>query len=267
SDPVEPGPEYRYPPEPNHWLEWPEPLPTKVGLDRVSWDVRYDDPPAFHRSFDINANPGLTPPSPQGPLALPGTYAVRLTVDGRSYTQTVKVTNDPRSPASEADLEAQHALEMRIFAGIREAWNGHAQAAAMDSAVVRAAGTNPPPALARAARAFEARLDSVAGREPHPGESGGSSGRSGPPPPDFVRENGALVQQLERLETGDLAPTGAMEAAYAHECGRLAGLVTRWRTLNVAPLQALNGALRRAHLEPVAAARELPIVPDCGAGG
>ncbi|MDP2529151.1 MAG: hypothetical protein Q8W51_05395 [Candidatus Palauibacterales bacterium] len=267
SAPVEPGPEYRYPPEPNHWLEWPEPLPTKVGLDRVSWDVRYDDPPAFHRSFDINANPGLTPPSPQGPLALPGTYAVRLTVDGRSYTQTVKVTNDPRSPASEADLEAQHALEMRIFAGIREAWNGHAQAAAMDSAVVRAAGTNPPPALARAARAFEARLDSVAGREPHPGESGGSSGRSGPPPPDFVRENGALVQQLERLETGDLAPTGAMEAAYAHECGRLAGLVTRWRTLNVAPLQALNGALRRAHLEPVAAARELPIVPDCGAGG
>ncbi len=137
----------------------------------------------------------------------------------------------------------------------------------MDSAVVRAAGQGAPTAVARAAKAFEARLDSVAGRAPQPGGSGGPSGRSGPPPPDFVRENGALVQQLERLETGDLAPTEAMLGAYAHECGRLAGVVTRWRTLNGAPLEALNEALRGAHRPPVEVASPLPAVLECGVAG
>jgi hypothetical protein len=29
------------------------------------------------------------------PLALPGTYTLTLTVDGKGYTQTVNVKNDP----------------------------------------------------------------------------------------------------------------------------------------------------------------------------
>ena len=52
--------------------------------------------PRSRHSFEINANPGLTPPSPEGPLALPGVYTLKLTVDGRSYTQTV------RSPTTRA---------------------------------------------------------------------------------------------------------------------------------------------------------------------
>ena len=49
-------------------------LPAGLGMHRVNWDLRYDAPPAFTHSFEINANPGLTPASPEGGLAAPGTY-------------------------------------------------------------------------------------------------------------------------------------------------------------------------------------------------
>jgi len=40
----------------------------------------------------------------------PGAYTLRLTVDGKTYSQPVTVVNDPRSPATVADVRAQYAL-------------------------------------------------------------------------------------------------------------------------------------------------------------
>ena len=64
-------------------------LPAEAGTNRVTWDIRYDAPPAFSHSYEINANPGLTPPSPEGPLAPPGVYTVSVwhpVLAGRSET-------------------------------------------------------------------------------------------------------------------------------------------------------------------------------------
>ena len=80
-------PEAARPPEPNFWLATPTPLPTEVGENRTNWDLRYDAPPAFAHTFEINANPGLTPPSPEGPLALPGVYTLTVNVDGHAYSR------------------------------------------------------------------------------------------------------------------------------------------------------------------------------------
>src|SRR5665213_1348179 len=73
------------PPEPNFWIAPPTSLSTNVGTNRTNWDFRYDAPPAFTHSYEINANPGLTPASPEGPFAMPGVYTLKLTVDGKSY--------------------------------------------------------------------------------------------------------------------------------------------------------------------------------------
>ncbi|MEA3246253.1 MAG: hypothetical protein U9Q74_08875 [Gemmatimonadota bacterium] len=70
SDTVAPVPEAARPPFPNFWLLAPRALPSGAGAHRVNWDLRYDAPPAFAHSYEINANPGLTPASPQGPLAV-----------------------------------------------------------------------------------------------------------------------------------------------------------------------------------------------------
>ncbi|PYR74935.1 MAG: hypothetical protein DMF86_16860, partial [Acidobacteria bacterium] len=114
---------------PDYWLEKPRPMPVEAGLNRINWNIRYDNPPAFTHNYAqvMGAVAGDTPASPEGPLALPGVYTLKLTVDGRTYTQTLTVKNDPRSPASAADLRAQHELQMKLSEGAAEAWDGYKQ--------------------------------------------------------------------------------------------------------------------------------------------
>jgi len=52
--------------------------------------------------------------SANGPTAGPGTYTVKLTVDGQSFTQPLKVTAGPGSHGSDADLGAALRLELKV---------------------------------------------------------------------------------------------------------------------------------------------------------
>jgi hypothetical protein len=93
-------------------------LPRTAGHHRWVWDLRYAAPPVSTREYPINAVPGRTPPAPEGPLVLPGTYTVALTVDGRTLTRPLTVAMDPRVKASAADLAAQHAAARRLAADL-----------------------------------------------------------------------------------------------------------------------------------------------------
>ena len=103
STPPEPVPDSLQP-IPEFWKEVVRPMPTEAGTNRTNWDLRYDRPPTFTHSYSsvMGAVPFETPWTPEGPLALPGVYTLKLTVEGKSYTQTVTVKNDPRSPATAA---------------------------------------------------------------------------------------------------------------------------------------------------------------------
>jgi len=81
----------------------PEPeLKAEAGLNRASWDLAYGEPKWVHGSRIDTGTPR------PGPLALPGEYTLRLTVDGRVSTQSLRVELDPRSSASATDLQQQH---------------------------------------------------------------------------------------------------------------------------------------------------------------
>ena len=45
--------------------------------------------------------------APHPPRVVPGNYSLKLTVDGKSYTQPLKVTMDPRSSATPDVLPQQ----------------------------------------------------------------------------------------------------------------------------------------------------------------
>jgi len=75
--------------------------PNKQGLNMFAWNMKY--PPA--RAFWGINNVGT-----DGPMALPGRYQVRLTVGGRSATQSFALKLDPRSRVTPADLQAQFAF-------------------------------------------------------------------------------------------------------------------------------------------------------------
>ena len=253
SAPVGPVKEAAQPPHPNFWVASPEALPGVVGMNRVNWDVRYDAPPVFTHSFEINANPGLSPASPEGGLAPPGMYTIKLTVDGKVYTQTAEVTNDPRSPATAADVRAQHALIKKIQDGIRTAWDGYQQAVAIRTALSGVAPSDSSSEAAKAIAEFLARVDSVGGNA---GGGRGFGGRGGgrTPPPTFVAVHGRLVGQLTTQENGDLAPTETMLQGYSATCRDLAKVVAGWRAINAQELPALNAMLTKSGRKAIAAA-------------
>jgi len=263
SVPVAPVAEAARPPEPNFWLAVPQPLPTAIGISRTNWDLRYDPPPAFSHSFEINANPGLTPPTPQGPLALPGTYTVKLTVDGKTYASTVTVTNDPRSPASRIALTAQAGLQMKLYRGMREAWDAYQQAAALRTALAAdtAAGVNAD--AARAAGALLARLDSVAGN-PAPGRGAGFFRRGGAArAPNLMQINGNFGGQLTAQDLADMAPTAAMLAAYEAGCRDLEKAITTWNAIRDKSLADLNTVLGAHGLAALSVTGSALPVPSC----
>jgi hypothetical protein len=53
--------------------------------------------------------------APRGPRAAPGDYEVRLTIDGKTFTQPLHITMDPRSTATPEDLAQQVKLGREIF--------------------------------------------------------------------------------------------------------------------------------------------------------
>lgn len=265
SAPITPVEEAAKPPHPNFWVATPEPMPTEVGTDRFNWDLRSDAPKAFRHSFEINANPGLTPPSPEGPLVEPGTYTLTLTVDGKRYSQPLTVRNDPRSPATLRDVAAQHTLQMKIVGGLDQSWDGYQQVARMRGALDTLMKGNPAADISAAAKALDGRLGEVGGEL-----AGGfrRGGRGGSAVPDFVGLNGTFARLLNGLDLADMAPTPAMIGAWGAACVDLNKAITALKG-TAGDLASLNALLRAAHLTPIAgpgAALQGPACPATARG-
>ena len=94
----------------------PPPLPTEVGLNRFVWDMRHADAVRF---------PGiiLWAGDTRGPRMPPGTYQVKLTVDGKTLTQNLEIIPDPRLTATPADYTKQLELSLKIRDKLTETHN------------------------------------------------------------------------------------------------------------------------------------------------
>ena len=103
---------------PAYWVRPPRILSAAPGMHRFVWDLRFPPPPALEHEYPISAIAGDTPREPLGPFVLPGTYTVKLTVDGKAFTRALTVKLDPRIRMSSADLAAQLALLRRLTAAI-----------------------------------------------------------------------------------------------------------------------------------------------------
>jgi photosystem II stability/assembly factor-like uncharacterized protein len=104
-----------------------------VGLNRLSWDLRHDAPKRVELRTTPPDNPeiwneprfkdkqtrpivhwGIEQAMTAGPLATPGTYQIRMTVNERPFTRTVAVVQDSSIRSSETDLAASTLLQIRI---------------------------------------------------------------------------------------------------------------------------------------------------------
>ncbi|HKB69986.1 MAG TPA: sialidase [Thermoanaerobaculia bacterium] len=103
------------------------------GFNRVDWDLRYDPvrevrlratPPGNRhvreekRFVGRDRRPVLyygIEEAGQGPLVPPGTYTVKLDVEGSQYATTVEVRKDPNSAGTEADVEEGTKFALAIW--------------------------------------------------------------------------------------------------------------------------------------------------------
>jgi len=96
----------------------PSALPTKVGMNRFVWDLRYAGGPAATLSGDAVGFTGV------GPMAAPGTYRARLTVNGVAKAEAFTVKIDPRiakDGVTVADLVAQATFALKVRDQLAEA--------------------------------------------------------------------------------------------------------------------------------------------------
>ncbi len=100
---------------PTYWVRPPQAVSVARGHHRFVWDMRYTAPPGARRSHSIAAVLGRTPSGPHGPFAAPGTYTVRLIVDGAARDQALQVRLDPRVKISDQDLALQTEYSMLAY--------------------------------------------------------------------------------------------------------------------------------------------------------
>ncbi len=104
-------PSHASPPIAQRWFPKPEVVETGVGMHRFVWDLgvgRVSNPDENGNDEEWGA--------PHAPRVIPGTYEVRLTVDGKTLREPLKVIMDPRSVATAAELEQQFQLGREMFA-------------------------------------------------------------------------------------------------------------------------------------------------------
>ncbi len=79
-------------------------VPNDTGLNRAVWDGNEDGPAPW--TGTSRQNMGL----PAGPEALPGRYAARLHLAGRTFEQSFDLVDDPQSPWTAREREERHAF-------------------------------------------------------------------------------------------------------------------------------------------------------------
>jgi photosystem II stability/assembly factor-like uncharacterized protein len=217
------------------WVAVPQPPSGRAGMHRLLWDLRYAAPPGLRRQNRLTAEPGVWAP--------PGRYTVRLTAGGRTSTQPLVVSKDPRVPASDADLAAQFELAREVEAQrVRvDAANSEAERLRRRLATLR----DPPAAVRAAVDAFGQKLEIVAGPSL---DSEDYFDESRVEPTNLRRLSATLSRFQRTVESADAAPTPDALTGFGNRRVDAAAGLSRWREFLRAELPPVNAALESAGL-------------------
>ena len=210
-----------------------------AGLHRFAWDLRYEPVVSF---------PGMVlwGATTNGPMALPGTYQARLTVDGKAQTQAFEVKKHPWHSVSDADLQEQFELASRIRDKVNEANNAIIQIRRFKRELDDRTKKNPSADVKAIAEQFAKELTAV---EEDVYQVRNQSNQD---PLNFpIKTNNRLASLLRVVEAGDGKPTGNatpilndLQAELKAETDRLQRAVTTY-------LSRFNQLAQRLGLAPI----------------
>jgi photosystem II stability/assembly factor-like uncharacterized protein len=237
--------------------EWPdqekpqEVIPAEAGMNRFPWDLRYDPPVKIPGAFYAGIGP-------QGPLAVPGTYQVRLTASGESQTQPLELRLDPRvTNVSAADLQKEFELSMKIRDAnnrLHVAVNQIRQLRGELETLQKWAGDNQQAqAVVSAARHFDAKM------APIEEELIQVKMKSSEATLAFPGKLNEELDALSHTEDGaDSAPTVQMYQVFEMLNRRLEEQLVRWQEVLNKDLPSLNQLMRANAVPALQAPNGIP---------
>ncbi|HNU06941.1 MAG TPA: hypothetical protein PKO33_04180 [Pyrinomonadaceae bacterium] len=195
---------------PTYWLRPPQILKNEAGMQRFVWNLQYPNPPADSYDLPISAIVRDTPFVPEGPFVMPGTYTVKLTVDGKSYTQTLKVRMDPRVTVSSAELQRQFDLSMQAYNAILATRSMMEEAKSLADKIKT--------------KGLEKEVASLFG-------GGRSTSPSDPTSFPVSRLNGAFGSLLDVLQDADAEPTSQAVKGMTELQSGLERAISEWKLI------------------------------------
>jgi len=186
-------------------------------------------------SYPIAAIYKNTAPSETSPFVIPQTYQVRLTVDGKEFTQYVAIKMDPRVKISENDLREQFYLSRDCYNGRKEAITISGHIASLRSQIKQAL-TKASGELANSLKQTDdllAKLQGVA-RSPEPG---------------FAGIENSFASLFNTLQETDMPPTSQAINAVKETWSNHTKLLSEWESFKAKNFVALNKQIQAAGME------------------
>ncbi len=228
---------------PLYWVRNPRQLSTAAGMHRWVWDLHYPAPLATRHEYPIAAIPHDTPRLPLGPTVVPGTYTVRLKVDGKTYAASLTVKMDPRVTTSAAGLQKKFQAETHLASIMTDSSQALLQGGSIRAQLEKLSAQ----ANGSAKDALEAtgkKLAALLGVAP---------GFLAPPSPEstLTRLNGQAGTLYQQVWQVDAAPTSSQTEALSAVERDSAEVLKRWTEFKNTDLPALNRQLRESRVPEV----------------
>jgi photosystem II stability/assembly factor-like uncharacterized protein len=259
---------------PLYWFRPLTALSAAAGMHRFTWDMHYqplDPSTGSARAVQIGG-PNLpiaaigynTVPAPTTPWVNPGQFTVKLTVNGKTYSQPITVKQDPRVKTPAAAMQQVYTLSKATYYAALDAQNAAKQAQAVRDQIaklrpqVNGAAADALTAfdrkIAPLAPPIEANAGGRGGGDASTGSGQAGSGRGNAPaaPPDSLAGVSAgLAGVMNLLQGADVRPTTVQLQAIAAARAAASTAMTRWNAVNTVDIPALNATLKAAGLPPV----------------
>ncbi|RPJ84686.1 MAG: hypothetical protein EHM13_03435 [Acidobacteria bacterium] len=222
-----------------------EPRPGgKAGMNRFTWDMRHRGPSGF---------PGmiLWAASLRGPVALPGSYQVKLTANSQTKTEMFRIVRHPLiTNVSDEDLRARFQMASAITSKVTQANEAvvgiRGLKGQIEERLGKVADQKAAAKIVAAGKQLAGKLTEVEG------EIYQYRNQSSQDPLNYpIKLNNKLAALLGVVESAEAPPTESARQAFRELSGRLDAELARLEALAQKDLAAFNKLLAARKLEPV----------------
>jgi len=220
------------------WLPKPQVLEKTQGMHRFVWDLRWGAAGVKSTDESEDSESSL----PRGPRVAPGSYEVRLTVDGATFPQSLEVRMDPRATATPEELDRQTQLGREILATLKDGQTVRDKVDRVDEQLSQLeTKATAHPELVTEIRQLRSDIAKIIAGEPGGDVSG------------LKKANSGLEAALSVVETSDRPVPSQAMTLFEESTRELKSRVAEWDGLKKNLLSQLNRQLQQAGLAPISA--------------